>query len=73
MQFEVNQEPECIKQIIQENEKNACMLHLTNQQREGLFTNAIIAYEQLNKRAEKIIVKIAIKEWSTETRKYAKK
>lgn len=73
MQFEVNQEPECIKQIIQENEKNACMLHLANQQSEGLFTNAVIAYEQLNKRAEKIIVKIAIKEWSTETRQYAKK
>ncbi|KAG1106734.1 hypothetical protein G6F42_016631 [Rhizopus arrhizus] len=73
MQFEINQEPDSIKEVIRENEKNNCMLRLADQQTDGLFSNALIAYEQLNKRSEKIIVKIAIKEWTTETRQYAKK
>ncbi|KAL9554158.1 hypothetical protein MBANPS3_002958 [Mucor bainieri] len=73
MQYEINQEPDSVKDIIRENEKNNCMLQLSDQQTEGLFSNALIAYEQLNKRSEKIIVKIAIKEWTTETRQYAKK
>ncbi|CEP12104.1 hypothetical protein [Parasitella parasitica] len=73
MQFQVNQGPDCVKKILHENEKNSCMFQLSGEQNEGLFSMAITAFEQLNKRAERIIVKIAVKEWSTETRQYAKK
>lgn len=46
---------------------------LDNSQYEGLFDDAIIAYDQLIKRTEKIIVKMVTKEWMTDARKYSKK
>ncbi|GAA5797912.1 hypothetical protein HPULCUR_003308 [Helicostylum pulchrum] len=39
----------------------------------GLFANACQSFEQLIKRIEKIMVKVATKEWISDTRKYAKK
>ncbi|KAI8646514.1 TIP-1 family-domain-containing protein [Parasitella parasitica] len=73
MQFHINQNPDCVQDVSQANGKNSCMVLLPHEHNEGLFSMAITAYEQLNKRAEKIIVKIAVKEWTTETRQYAKK
>lgn len=75
MQFQVNQEPECIQGVLEDNERNQ-MLRLSrlgDSLNEGLFSDAIIAYDQLNKRTEKIIVKLIIKEWTTNARKYSKK
>ncbi|GAA5814535.1 hypothetical protein MFLAVUS_008032 [Mucor flavus] len=40
---------------------------------DGLFTDDCQSFEQLIKRIEKIIVKVATKEWISDTRKYAKK
>jgi hypothetical protein len=40
---------------------------------QGLFSDILTAYDQLGQRVEKIVVKMAIKEWTTETRTYAKK
>ncbi|KAI7890852.1 TIP-1 family-domain-containing protein [Mucor mucedo] len=75
MQYQISQEPSCIKEVSQENERSN-MLRLSrlgHNQYEGLFDDAITAYEQLIKRTEKIIVKMAIKEWMMDARKYAKK
>lgn len=40
---------------------------------DGLFADDCQSFEQLIKRIEKIIVKVATKEWISDTRKYAKK
>jgi hypothetical protein len=58
MQFELNQ------QVLDEQYQSYV---------QGLFLDTLMAYNQLNQRIEKIVVKMAIKEWTTETRKYAKK
>jgi alpha-ketoglutarate-dependent taurine dioxygenase len=76
MQFEINQDPDCIKGILEDNHEKNNMLRVSrlgDNQNEGLFADALAAYDQLNKRTEKIIVKLAIKEWTTEARKYSKK
>lgn len=76
MQFEINQEPDCAKGILEDNHERNNMLRISrlgDNQNEGLFADALVAYDQLNKRTEKIIVKLAIKEWTTEARKYSKK
>lgn len=75
MQFQISQEPDCIKDVFQDNERSNMLRisRLGHNQYEGLFDDAIIAYDQLIKRTEKIIVKIATKEWMTDARKYSKK
>ncbi|KAI9256240.1 TIP-1 family-domain-containing protein [Sporodiniella umbellata] len=40
---------------------------------DGLFTDALTAFEQISKRIEKIFVKIALKEWTNNAREYSKK
>lgn len=40
---------------------------------QGLFSDTLLTYDELNQCIEKIVVKLAIKEWTAETRKYAKK
>lgn len=50
-----------------------CISRLGETLQQGLFDDAIVAYDQLIKRTEKIIVKLATKEWMTDARKYAKK
>lgn len=75
MQYQISQDPDCINQVSQESERSNMLRisRLGHNQYEGLFDDAIIAYEQLIKRTEKIIVKMATKEWMTDARKYAKK
>ena len=75
MQFEINQEPDCIKGVIEDNEKNNMLRisRLGDSLNEGLFSDAIVAFDQLNKRVERIIVKLIIKEWASDARKYSKK
>lgn len=76
MQFEINQEPECIQNsLLEDNDKNT-MLRVTrlgNTLNEGLFSDALTAYEGLIQRTEKIILKLIIKEWTLDARKYSKK
>lgn len=40
---------------------------------DALFTDAIVAFDQISKRIERIFVKIAIKEWTNNARAYSKK
>lgn len=75
MQFEVNQEPDCIKDILEDNDKNVMLRvsRLGNTLNEGLFSDALTSYEGLIQRTEKIILKLIIKEWTLDARKYSKK
>ncbi|RCI04595.1 hypothetical protein CU098_012657, partial [Rhizopus stolonifer] len=76
LQLQSNEDTSCIQQVVDNvpvQERNNCMLNIAHHQTESLFSDATIAFEQLIKRVEKIIVKIAIKDWSTESRKYARK
>lgn len=75
MQFEINGEPECIQDILEDNDKNNMLRvsRLGNTLNEGLFSDALTAYEGLIQRTEKIILKLIIKEWTLDARKYSKK
>ncbi|KAI8390071.1 TIP-1 family-domain-containing protein [Blakeslea trispora] len=76
LQLQSNQYPEAIQQVMDQvplQERNNCMLNLAHHQTDNLFSDALTAFEQLIKRTEKIIVKIALKEWSNDARKYAKR
>lgn len=52
---------------------NDCTIQTSNTTDDILFHNVLNVYQQLFKRIEKIITKIAMKEWVTEARKYGKK
>ncbi|KAI8979648.1 TIP-1 family-domain-containing protein [Mycotypha africana] len=81
MQYDIMHGSDSIQSLVTDlelsHQANNCMIHLSqlmhSQQEEGLFSAAITAFEQLNLRIEKIIVKMAMKEWTIEAKKYAKK
>ncbi|OBZ91658.1 RAD50-interacting protein 1 [Choanephora cucurbitarum] len=76
LQLQFNQYPEAIQQVVDRmplQERNNCMLNLAHHQTDNIFSDALTAFDQLIKRIEKIIVKIALKEWSADARKYAKR
>ncbi|KAI8366458.1 TIP-1 family-domain-containing protein [Choanephora cucurbitarum] len=76
LQLQFNQYPEAIQQVVDQmplQERNNCMLNLAHHQTDNIFSDALTAFDQLIKRIEKIIVKIALKEWSADARKYAKR
>lgn len=62
MQYELN---------LPENEKS--IQRIGESQSEGLFAGTYSLFDQLNKRIEKIMVKVATKEWIADHRRYAKK
>jgi hypothetical protein len=76
IQYEISQSPESIQLMDSTTQERNNMLRLSRLyegDQNGLFADAITAYDQLCLRMEKIFVKLPVKEWITNARAYSKK
>ncbi|KAG1442153.1 hypothetical protein G6F56_011188 [Rhizopus delemar] len=78
LHYEMKQNPEetenLLKILVSTQDKMFRPTRLTEDTMyDALFTDAIVAFDQISKRIERIFVKIAIKEWTNNARAYSKK